>query len=99
MALSNQCLFDMSLSKVKSSLHKHSDKKKAKILQRFFKTGPGEYAEGDIFPGISATVMRDLPREEEFLKKYCTVMPRTMLRYAVERFPETKRQAYLQGKV
>lgn len=40
---------------------------------------------------------RDMDSEERFLKKYCTTMPRTMLRYAVERFPESKRQTYLQG--
>jgi len=234
----------MSLSNLKSDLRKHSDKKRAKMSQRFFKTGPGEYAEGDIFLGLTAPVMRelskkfqdlpqydvikflkspiheermlalliliekyrkedaqgkekiyriylghtkyinnwdlvdvtakhiigaflndkdraplyklarsdslwerriailstfhfignndfadslkiaeilisdqhdlihkavgwmlrevgkrDLPAEEKFLKKYCTTMPRTMLRYAIERFPETKRQAYLKGKV
>jgi len=40
---------------------------------------------------------RDLKVEESFLKKYYSVMPRTMLRYAIERFPETKRQSYLRG--
>lgn len=42
---------------------------------------------------------RDQDCEERFLKKYYRNMPRTMLRYAVERFPETKRQAYLKGIV
>ena len=40
---------------------------------------------------------RDRDFEERFLKKYYTAMPRTMLRYAIERFPESKRQAYLKG--
>ena len=232
----------MSLTKLKSELRKYSDKEKAKILQRFFKTGPGDYAEGDIFFGIKMPILRilakryqdlafdenirllksriheerllslliltlkyrkagpiekeriyktylkyskyinnwdlvdvtakhiigaflmdkgkgplyklahsdslwrrriailstfhfienndfedtlkiaeilisdphdlihkavgwmlrevgkrDMDCEERFLKKYCTTMPRTMLRYAVERFPESKRQAYLKG--
>ena len=37
----------------------------------------------------------DLKTEERFLKKHSKHMPRTMLRYAIERFPEKKRQAYL----
>jgi 3-methyladenine DNA glycosylase AlkD len=42
---------------------------------------------------------RDLSVEEEFLKDHYRKMPRTMLRYAIERFPEPKRQAYLKGKI
>lgn len=42
---------------------------------------------------------RDLKTEEDFLKKHYKTMPRTMLRYAIERFPERRRQAYLKGEV
>lgn len=42
---------------------------------------------------------RDLSAEEEFLKKHYHNMPRTMLRYAIERFEEKKRKAYLKGKI
>ena len=38
---------------------------------------------------------RDQEIEEQFLSKYCSEMPRTMLRYALERFDEKKRRFYL----
>jgi 3-methyladenine DNA glycosylase AlkD len=40
---------------------------------------------------------RDKKVEEEFLKKYYKNMPRTMLRYAIEKFPEEERQKILKG--
>lgn len=33
---------------------------------------------------------------DEFLEKHHTVMPRTMLRYAIEKYPEIERQRFLQ---
>jgi len=42
---------------------------------------------------------RDLLTEERFLKQYYKKMPRTMLRYAIERFPEGRRRKYLNGKI
>ena len=40
---------------------------------------------------------RDLKTEEDVLLPRYKQIPRTMLRYAIERFPETKRLAYLSG--
>ena len=42
---------------------------------------------------------RDLKVEEDFLLPRYKQMPRTLLRYAIERFPEPKRLAYLNGRL
>lgn len=40
---------------------------------------------------------RDVSIEKRFLKSHYNKMPRTMLRYAIEKFPETERKRYLKG--
>ncbi len=55
------------LKQLKSELNKLADKKQAKILAGFFKTGEGQYGEGDIFLGIKVPVQRRVARGYENL--------------------------------
>ena len=41
---------------------------------------------------------KDMKRLESFIKANYKNIPRTSLRYSIEKFPETKRKAYLKGK-
>ena len=53
----------MGFIELKKSIKDSSDKKQSEILQRFFKTGPGEYGEGDVFLGIKVPVLRKIAKE------------------------------------
>ena len=55
----------MTIRDIKRRLQKLADKETAKTLQWFFKTGRGEYGEGDIFVGIKVPPLRNLARELE----------------------------------
>jgi len=52
-----------SIKEIHGRLQVLGDPERAKVLQKFFKTGPGEYAEGDIFVGIRVPEIRKLAKE------------------------------------
>lgn len=52
------------ITSLREDLQKLANPEKAKILQRFFKIGKGEYGEGDVFLGINA------PSIKEIVSKY-----------------------------
>lgn len=52
----------MSLSELRKELTNEKNSEQVKILQRFFKTGKGEYGEGDIFYGIKVPVTRTIAK-------------------------------------
>jgi len=55
------------LKELDEVLKKNSNAEKAKLLSGFFKTGKGEYGEGDIFLGITVPVQREIAQEFEDL--------------------------------
>ncbi|MGB5988790.1 MAG: DNA alkylation repair protein [Marinifilaceae bacterium] len=42
---------------------------------------------------------KNVDLEKTFLKRHYNNMPRTMLRYSIEKFPEDQRQDYLKGRI
>lgn len=69
---------------LKKELELKKDFKKAKILAKFFKTGPGEYGEGDLFLGIT------VPEIRKMVKKYNNLKNKDVLRLLASKFHEER---------
>src|SRR3989338_5951779 len=94
------------LRSLREELERLTDNKKASFLQRFFKTGKGEYGEGDIFIGLTvpqsrilAVKYKDLSFLEilELLKSKIheeRLIALLILVYRFQKYPEEQRRIY-----
>jgi 3-methyladenine DNA glycosylase AlkD len=55
------------LNTLRRSLREAADPARATLLQRFFKTGPGQYGEGDVFLGLRVPAIRSVARQGDGL--------------------------------
>lgn len=85
----------------KGMLDKNCDKEKVATFSRFFKTGKGEYGEGDIFIGLSVPQNREISRmfHDEPLSNIDAMITEKIHEYRlagflalVERYRKTKKQ-------
>jgi len=53
----------MTIKNIRKKLQRLGSVENANVLQRFFKTGPGEYGEGDVFLGVRVPELRKLVKE------------------------------------
>jgi len=79
----------LTLLDLKKELKAKANLKKAKILQRFFKTGPGEYGEGDVFLGIV------MPEIRKLVKKYSDIEIKEIIKLLPSKIHEERLTALL----
>lgn len=54
---------NLSANEIRKKIRKLGNAERAEVSQRFFKTAPGQYGEGDIFLGLSVPQMREIAKE------------------------------------
>lgn len=74
---------------IRKELNKFKNPEKAKIFQRFFKTGKGEYGEGDIFLGLT------VPQQREVANKYTSATLEDLQNLLSNKFHEERLVALL----
>jgi 3-methyladenine DNA glycosylase AlkD len=79
----------MATAEIQRELESLGDPRHAAVLLRFFKTGPGEYGEGDRFRGIRVPVLRKMAR------KYCGLAQAEVGRLLQSAFHEDRLLALL----
>jgi len=94
------------LNELVKELEDKSSREKAKVLQRFFKTGKGEYGEGDIFIGLTMPQQREiarkyldlsLPKLQELLKSRIHEHRMTALIILVEKYKKSSERENIFG--
>lgn len=58
----------MTLRQARADLRRAADPKKAVFLQSYFKTGSGEYGEGDTFIGVTVPLLRTIAKKHQGLR-------------------------------
>lgn len=71
------------------ALQQYANPEKAKLLQRFFKTGKGEYGEGDIFLGIM------VPQSRAIVKEFADIPLEQVEKHLQSKFHEERLVALL----
>jgi 3-methyladenine DNA glycosylase AlkD len=63
----SQRLSTPSLASARAAIRAKANPKRAALVARYFRTGPGEYGEGDVFLGLSMPQLRVIAREHRAL--------------------------------